>query len=220
MFCTACDTRNPADARFCVHCGCALDQTQTTPAPVRPPTAAWTPPPAPSPPAYGPKGAAAIAGAPMNGLVQHIYVTMPPAHQAAPAMVAQPEVDSLLYLVLRLVWFLFVGLWLGQLWLMFAWLFNLTIIGLPIGLWMLNRLPQVMTLRRNPFRLHTLEGATYTRTSNGTPWVMRALYFVCIGWWFSLLWLQLAWLFAASLIGMPVAFLMFERTTMVTTLGE
>ena len=49
---------------------------------------------------------------------------------------------------LRLVYFVVVGWWLGAIWLTVAWLLSVTIIGLPAGLLMYNRIGGVMTLLR------------------------------------------------------------------------
>ena len=43
------------------------------------------------------------------------------------------------------------------------------------------------------------------------PFVLRAIYFVLIGWWFSLLWSLLAWLLCVTIIGLPLGVLMFNR---------
>jgi uncharacterized membrane protein YccF (DUF307 family) len=48
----------------------------------------------------------------------------------------------------RTVYFLFVGIWLSAVWLFIAWLTSLTIIGLPLTIWMYNRVPAVTTLKR------------------------------------------------------------------------
>ncbi len=45
------------------------------------------------------------------------------------------------HLLLRAVWFIVIGWWLGLVWTIFAWLFNLSLVFLPVGLWMLNRVP-------------------------------------------------------------------------------
>nr|MBA2518775.1 YccF domain-containing protein [Chloroflexia bacterium] len=50
-------------------------------------------------------------------------------------------------LILRVVWFIVVGWWLGGVLSAVAWFFNATIIGLPLGLWIINRLPTFITLR-------------------------------------------------------------------------
>jgi uncharacterized membrane protein YccF (DUF307 family) len=204
MYCYACDTRNPDDARFCVICGQALHQNK---APVQ----------AVAPPTYAPSASAQKLGvatdadsiAPnfqMNAALQPIAQIQPP----------------LLNLLIRVIWFVFIGLWLGQVWLLIAWLLSLTIIGLPMSLWMLNRMPQVMTLypQSSISSATPTQNAGQSRYSTSTPFVVRVVYFVFIGWWLSLLWLQIAWVFSATVIGLPLAFLMFERTAMITTMGE
>ena len=126
-------------------------------------------------------------------------------------------------LLVRALYFIFIGIWLGLLWVLAAWFFNLTIIGLPLGLAMLNRLPQVMTLR--PVRVQTTvevrDGVPVYHQSmpKQNPWLLRALYFVVIGFWFSLVWMLLAWLIAGITLGLglPLSFWMFDRVPAVTT---
>lgn len=50
--------------------------------------------------------------------------------------------------IIRLIYFIFVGWWLSLIWSNVAWLLCVIIIGLPFGIWMLNRLPAVTTLMR------------------------------------------------------------------------
>ena len=129
-------------------------------------------------------------------------------------------------LLIRVLWFLFIGWWLGLIWVLTAWFFNLTIIGLPLGLFMINNTPQVMTLQ--PARVQTVVDAR-----NGTqvirqlpleqpPFLLRALYFLVIGFWFSLVWMLLAWLISLVTLGLafPLSFWMFNRVPCVTTLAR
>ncbi|WP_318567858.1 YccF domain-containing protein [Salinigranum marinum] len=51
-------------------------------------------------------------------------------------------------LLVRVVYFLFVGWWLSWLWANVAAFFAVTIVGLPVALWMFNRLPYVTSLYR------------------------------------------------------------------------
>ncbi len=128
--------------------------------------------------------------------------------------------------LLRALYFIFVGLWLGGIWTVIAWVLVITIIGMPLGLWMLNSLPQVMTLR--PRR-----EVTHVRMENGRPvlvrsnlpqppFLLRALYFVLIGWWFSLLWIGAAWLISGITLGLglPLSFWMFDQVPALTTLAR
>ncbi len=128
--------------------------------------------------------------------------------------------------LIRGLYFIFVGSWLGLLWVLAAWFFNLTIIGLPLGLAMINRIPQIMTLR--PTRVQqtvvTQNGVTTVHQSDVKqhPFILRALYFIVIGFWFSLVWMLLAWIFAFLTFGLllPLAFWMFDRTPAITTLAR
>lgn len=50
--------------------------------------------------------------------------------------------------LVRALWFIFIGWWLGLIWLHIGFALCVTGIFLPVGLLMLNRLPTVLTLRR------------------------------------------------------------------------
>jgi len=125
--------------------------------------------------------------------------------------------------VIRVLWFFLVGWHVTLWWVLIAWFLNVTILGLPLGLWMLDRVPLVLTLRLQ-------RSYTVTRLSDGRiveswyqnvpqpPWLVRAIYFVLIGWWFSLIWSLLAWLFCLTIILLPVGVLMLNRLPAVTTL--
>ena len=100
---------------------------------------------------------------------------------------------------------------------------NVTIIGLPLGLWVLNRIPTVMTLR--PMR-RTLtvdrggDGSEVVRVSDQpqASFLVRAVWFLLIGWWLSGLWAGAAYVATVTIIGLPIAFWMFDRLPAVTTL--
>lgn len=122
-------------------------------------------------------------------------------------------------LLLRAIYFLVFGLWFSAIWAGVAWVLCVTIIGLPFGLWMLNRLPQVTTLKPESSDLVVLtDGRYYRRDVPQAPFLLRALYFLLIGWWFSALWLTVAWALCASIIGMPFGFWMFNRVPAVVAL--
>lgn len=128
--------------------------------------------------------------------------------------------------LVRGLYFIFIGLWLGAIWVVAAWVLNVTIIGLPLGLVMLNRLPQIMTLQpeRRETTVEVKNGVpTVTeRTLSQPPFLLRALYFILIGWWFSLVWMILAWLISGITLGLglPISFWMFDRVPALTTLAR
>lgn len=242
MQCPRCDHANPIDARFCSTCGGMLssstaNETQRSTF-VQPPFP--TAPGSPTIPLAGPMPtarvpsmyeAAAIAPlAPSSSVVAPINVNVtvqaPTAPVAAsPVVVVAPQATGPGFLA-RGLYFLFIGLWLGAFWTVLAWFLLVSIIGLPLGLFMLNRLPQVMTLK--PIRTHThvtVQGNAVIVGQSALPqrsFLVRAIYFVLIGWWFSALWLGTAW----SLIGvtfglaLPLSFWMFDQTPAIVSLAR
>ena len=125
--------------------------------------------------------------------------------------------------ILRVLWFIFIGWHVTFWWVLAAWLLNLTIIGMPLGLWMLNRVPLVLTLRTQ--RTYAVgetrsDGAVewHAQGVRQNPFILRATYFVLIGWWFSLVWSLLGWLLCVTIIGLPLGVLMLNRLPEVTTL--
>ena len=125
--------------------------------------------------------------------------------------------------ILRVLWFIFIGWHVTFWWVLAAWLLNLTIIGMPLGLWMLNRVPLVLTLRTQ--RTYAVgetrsDGAVewHAQGVPQNPFILRAIYFILIGWWFSLIWSLLGWLLCVTIIGLPLGVLMLNRLPEVTTL--
>lgn len=126
--------------------------------------------------------------------------------------------------LVRGLYFIFIGLWLGAIWIVAAWILNITIIGLPIGLAMINSIPQIMTLRpaRRQATIEMRNGMPVVQ-SHPIPQVnflIRALYFILVGWWLSLIWMILAWLLTGVTLGLglPIAFWMFDLVPTLTTL--
>jgi uncharacterized membrane protein YccF (DUF307 family) len=125
-------------------------------------------------------------------------------------------------LILSIIWFLVIGWWASALWIHVAWILNVLILTMPIGLLMLNMVPRVATLREpsREFPVATGRGDSPTRVVpiRQHAFLIRAGYFLVLGWWLSLLWVYGASAFAASIIGLPVAFWMYNRVPAVTTL--
>jgi uncharacterized membrane protein YccF (DUF307 family) len=125
--------------------------------------------------------------------------------------------------ILRVAWFFLIGWHVTFWWILAAWLLNITIIGMPAGVWMLNRVPLVLTLRV-PRGYNVGE----SRAGDGVEWryegvrqhalLLRLAYFILIGWWLSLVWSILAWLLCVVIIGLPLGVWMFNRLPEVTTL--
>lgn len=122
--------------------------------------------------------------------------------------------------LLRALWFIFFGWYIAGFWILVAWFLNVTIIGLPFGLWMLNRLPQVMTLKGRGGRLIVDEksGTVYHQSAQQPPFLIRAAYFILIGWWLSLLWAAVGYLLCLTLLGLPFGLIMLNNLPTITTL--
>ena len=118
----------------------------------------------------------------------------------------------MLFLLVRIVWFVLIGWWLSALVMIGGWLLNVTILGLPAGLFLLNRIPFFATLKLSDHPLQLFAGG------DQVPFLLRAVYFIFVGWWFSLLWMVVAWLATITIILLPLGFWMFGRVGLVTTL--
>jgi uncharacterized membrane protein YccF (DUF307 family) len=120
----------------------------------------------------------------------------------------------------RALYFIFIGWWFSLIWINTAWALNAIIIGLPLGLWMINRTPQILTLKSLPVVVIETAAGEIVNVS-GVPQVgclVRAIYFLLIGWWFSFFWTNVAWFFMVTIIGLPIGLWMFNRLPAVTTL--
>jgi len=115
-------------------------------------------------------------------------------------------------LLVRAVWFVFVGWWLTGLWLSVAWFLNVTIIGLPLGITMINKVPLVLSLKR---RDRLVEG-----DGGGSQYSLpvRAVWFVFVGWWASGVWTGVAYTLTLTIVGIPLAVWMYNKLPFVVSL--
>jgi uncharacterized membrane protein YccF (DUF307 family) len=126
-------------------------------------------------------------------------------------------------LLLRAVWWLFIGSWASGIAVGVAWIALATVVGIPLGIWIINRLPTILTLRprRRTWILgQDADGRTVVSEA-GRPqvsWPVRGLWFVLVGWWASAVWMSVAWLVQFTIVGIPVALLMFNRTPFIASL--
>jgi len=135
-------------------------------------------------------------------------------------VLASPEPN----LLIRALWFFFIGWWLSQFVILLGWLLNVTILLIPAGVWVLNRVPQVATLKSSRKALRSsVDAETGIQIvemvdREQIQFWKRAVYFILVGWWASLIWLELAWLFGLIIIGLPLSFWMYGATGKVITL--
>ncbi len=142
--------------------------------------------------------------------------------------------------LIRALYFLFIGWWLGYFWLSLGFGLCMMIITLPLGLAMLNRLPQVLTLRSAGTQTQTnvsvatmaagMPGAmSMSQTVNvninvsgiqQTNFLVRALYFLFIGWWAGWFWANVGYFLCVMIITLPIGLMMLNRLPMVLTLRK
>lgn len=114
--------------------------------------------------------------------------------------------------LIQIVWFALIGWWAGQTWAAAAWILCVTIIGMPLGVMMLNNLPKIIALRDpSDVMLRQRGERMIVRELPQTNIVLRALYFLLIGWWLSLIWIELAFVVSLTIIGLPLGFWMFDQ---------
>jgi uncharacterized membrane protein YccF (DUF307 family) len=117
--------------------------------------------------------------------------------------------------LIQLLWYWFLGWWLGLIWVSVAWFLMLTVIGIPVAVVMLNNVSQIIALRG---RRVVQVSASGVRDVPQINILIRALWFVVFGWWFSAIWMAIAYLLCLSIIGLPFGFWMFDLTPTVVSL--
>ena len=125
--------------------------------------------------------------------------------------------------LVQILWFLLVGIWLGQIWIAVAYLFMLSVIGIPVGVWMLDRVAMIMALRGEPVQVlvsYSGSGKLVQRNFNQPQvnFFLRALYFILVGFWLAAIWMEIAYALCVTVILMPVGFWMFDRVPAILTL--
>ncbi|MFL5758369.1 MAG: YccF domain-containing protein [Thermomicrobiales bacterium] len=138
-----------------------------------------------------------------------------------PTVVFSPQTRQHSFFV-RALWYIFIGWWLSGWMIVLGYLCMLTLIGIPLGFYFFNRIPQVVTLRARTaaFRTEYRDGVAYVVESNNPqyPWFIRGLWFIFIGWWLGALWLVSAWLIGFLIVTLPISIMMYNRTSGVMTL--
>ncbi len=126
------------------------------------------------------------------------------------------------HFLLRVLWYFLVGWWLTGISLAVGYLAGLTIIGLPLAFWVFNRTGTILTLRPRMQTTTISESGNVTTISHAhrkqRSLLLRAIYFVLIGWWAALLWMIVAYFFCLAIILIPVGIMMLNRLPEIYTL--
>lgn len=169
--------------------------------------------------------------------------SMTPGQQMYPPIYA-PQMNNVVVVnvnksgpsfLVRVLWYLFIGWWLGFFWLNLGYFFCFTVIGLPLGLLMLNRLPWVLTLRPTGQDVNVNVNVSATTTTTGAPtstttttvniggtqqysMLVRALYFVFVGSWAGYIWACVGYTLCLFIVTIPLGLIMLNRLPAVITL--
>lgn len=114
----------------------------------------------------------------------------------------------------RSLYFVLVGWWLALLWGALAYLACVSVLLLPLGTAMFNRLPQVLTLK--PVDHDPWTGQPAQELS----FLLRAVWFVFVGWWLGLLAFKVGYLLCLTVIGMPLGVWFLHRVPLAMTLKQ
>jgi uncharacterized membrane protein YccF (DUF307 family) len=124
--------------------------------------------------------------------------------------------------LVQALWFLFVGWWLGGAATTLAWFLNTIIIGLPVGMAILNNIPKFIALQEPEKYLRVTSRDGSTRVTEIAPpqvnFLIRTVFFLLIGWWWSGIWMSIAYALCMTIILMPIGLQMFRMTPAMTTL--
>jgi uncharacterized membrane protein YccF (DUF307 family) len=136
-------------------------------------------------------------------------------------VIVQPQSSGPGFLV-RAVWFLFIGWWLSAFATVLAYLLCITIIGLPFGFALFNRLPAVLTLRprSETYVTEVRDGVTFMRggTVPQMPLAARVVWFLLAGWWLGAIYVTVAWFLCVIIITLPIGLYLYNRIGAVMTL--
>ena len=117
-------------------------------------------------------------------------------------------------IVLAFPWFLFIGWWVGLLVITLAMLLTVTVIGVPRAFALIDQLPAI-TLRKAP-----RSGAATNESIQRR--LLRAGYFLLIGWWLSSFWIMVTALinYQIIFIGDHIAGRMIDYVPTIATLAS
>lgn len=116
--------------------------------------------------------------------------------------------------LIQILWFVFIGSWLGGVAVSAAYFMFVFIVTIPIGVAILNNIPLIMALRQ-PDRLITPYGEVSVRQHN---FVVRALWFIFVGWWLAAIALSVGYFLCMTIIGLPIGFAIFDMVPGMLTL--
>ena len=125
-------------------------------------------------------------------------------------------------LLVRAVWFIVIGWWLTAFVSVIAWACLASIILLPVGIWLINRVPTVLTLRPRTADLYTWTDASGVHVGTipiaQQHWVVRGVWFIFVGWWLSAIVMTVGYALVLLVITLPLGLMLYNRVPFAASL--
>ncbi len=137
--------------------------------------------------------------------ITNVYVN------SAPPVIVRSQPGCLI----QIPYFLLIGWWLGAAAIVLAYFLFLTLLGIPLGVTILNKIPYLLALRQTEPTISYYGAKTVQHNL-----LIRALWFFMIGSWVTIVWLFIGYVLACTIIGMPLAFWMFDKAPVIFTLHK
>jgi uncharacterized membrane protein YccF (DUF307 family) len=125
-------------------------------------------------------------------------------------------------LLIRAVWFVLVGWWLTGVMSVIAWLAMVSLVLLPLGIYLINRIPTFITLRprTSTVTATVVDGHTLVEHSKlkQQPWYIRFVWFLLVGWWASAIVMVVGWVLVVLILTLPIGLMLYNRVPFVASL--
>ncbi len=121
-------------------------------------------------------------------------------------------------MLLQLIYFIVFGWWFGALVAVVGYLLCVSVIGLPIGVMLLNRLPAFIFLLERSQELES--DSLGLQHSHELPLLIRIIWFFVLGWELGIFALLVGYVFCLTLIGIPVGIFVLNRVPLLLTLSQ
>lgn len=125
-------------------------------------------------------------------------------------------------LLVRAVWFVVIGWWATGVISAIAWACLASLILLPVGIWLINRIPTVLTLRPRTRDVWVASGpggsSVVCAPIRQTSWPVRGLWFILVGWWASALVMAVGYALVLLVITLPLGVMLYNRVPFVASL--
>jgi uncharacterized membrane protein YccF (DUF307 family) len=118
----------------------------------------------------------------------------------------------------KILYFLLIGWWFGGLVALAGYLLCASIIGLPIGVILLNRLPTFVWLKEP--KEEWISEYDVHHAVNDIPFLLRVLWFFVVGWSLGLAVLGIGYIFLVTIIGFPIGIWLINRVPLLLTLSR